>query len=442
MLDDTWDEEGRAMDVVIRNGLVVTLDERLGTLSEADVAIRGGAIAEVGPRLRCRARDEIDATGCIVMPGLVDAHRHLFSPLLRGCAANASYEEYFQEVILTYGASYTPDDTRAAMLLGTLESIDAGTTTIHAWEHNLLTPDHADASIQAFLESGVRGRFSYGPPNQPPTIDLDDLLRVRDEYFADRAGRYFVDPSGLVHLGLATRGVEFGRPDIWIREFNWGREHELPLTAHVMEGAVSELRAHDAFGPDLLAIHLHGATDEELEHVRGAGAPVCVAPPALARAGIGRSPVKEMIDLGIPLSLSVDSTAGCDTADMLAVMRISVLIERAHHASVDAYRPEDALRHATIGGARALGLGEVTGTLTPGKRADVIVLRVDGLNFVPLNAPEAQIVLCGQPRNVDAVFIDGVCRKRDGALVGYDVARTLDAAREAAGNLVQRTACR
>ena len=429
------------MDVIIRNGLVVTLDDTLGVLPKADVAIRGGAIGEIGPQLRARAAEEVDATGCIVMPGLVDAHRHLFSPLLRGCAVNASYEEYFQEVVLGYGASYTPDDTRAAMTLGTLESIDAGTTTIHAWEHNLLTPDHADASIQAFLESGVRGRYSYGPPNEPPTVDLDDLLRVRDRYFSSRAGEHCVDESGRVHLGLATRGVEFGRPDIWIRELAWGRQHGFPLTAHVMEHAISELHEHDALGPDLLAIHAFRATPAELERLLASGTPVCVAPPAMARAGIGRSPIKEMLELGVPLSLSVDSTAGCDTADMFAVMRIAVLIERAVHSSVLAYRPEDALRHATIGGAQALGIGDQTGTLTPGKRADVIVVRADGLNFVPLNAPEAQVALCGQPQNVDAVFIDGVCRKRGGELVGRDVAAALTAAREAVDALRSRVAC-
>jgi cytosine/adenosine deaminase-related metal-dependent hydrolase len=426
------------MDAVIRNGLVLTLDDRLGALPRADVAIRGGAIAGVGPDLAASGADEVDATGCIVMPGLVDAHRHLFSPLLRGCAVNSSYEEYFEDVVLTYGASYTPEDTRAAMTLGTLESIDAGTTTIHAWEHNLLTPDHADASVRAFLDSGVRGRFSYGPPNQPPSIDLADLLRVRERYFARRSGRQFVDDSGRVHLGLATRGVEFDRPDVWEHEFRWGREQELPLTAHVMGRSLTRLQERGAFGPDLLTVHASHATAEELEHLRESRTHVCVAPPAMARAAVGRSPVKEMLELGIPLSLSVDSTAGCDTADMFAVMRISVLMERAFHESVAAYTPQQALRHATIGGAQALGLGEVTGTLTPGKRADVIVVRADGLNFTPLNAPEAQVVLCAQPHNVDAVFIDGVCHKRDGELVGHDVRTTLDDARRAVRGLAER----
>jgi cytosine/adenosine deaminase-related metal-dependent hydrolase len=426
------------MDAVIRNALVLTLDDTLGTLAGADVSIDGGTIVQVGPGLEVRAAEEIDASGCIVMPGFVDAHRHLFSPLLRGCAVNASYDDYFNDVVLTFGAGYTPADTRAAMTLGTLESIDAGTTTIHAWEHNLLTPDHADASVQAFLDSGVRGRFSYGPPNDPPSIDLDDLLRVREQYFGSRAGPHFVDDSGRVHLGLATRGVEFGRPDVWEREFEWGREHQLPLTAHVMDRAITELHERGAFGPDLLAIHATHATPDELEYLRQSKTPVCVAPPAMARAGIGRSPIKEMIDLGIPLSLSVDSTAGCDTADMFAVMRIAVLIERAHHESVLAYTPETALRHATIGGAQALGIADATGTLTPGKRADVIVVRADGLNFTPLNAPEAQVALCGQPRNVEAVFIDGICRKRDGELVGQDVRAALDAAREAVAGLGRR----
>jgi cytosine/adenosine deaminase-related metal-dependent hydrolase len=134
-------------------------------------------------------------------------------------------------------------------------------------------------------------------------------------------------------------------------------------------------------------------------------------------------------------SLSVDSIAGCDTADFFSVMRFALLAQRMIHRDVSVYRPDQVLRHATAEGAIAVGLGDVTGTLTPGKKADVILVRADALNMAPIHDPATQVVLCGQPRNVDTVFIDGVCRKRGGELVNVDVKQVVETAGEAVRRL-------
>lgn len=425
-------------DLLIRGGLVITMAGGDTNAVRADVAITDGTIAAVAEEGVWEADDVIDADDSIVLPGFVDGHRHMFSTLLRACAANASYEDYFKRIVLTYGRAYTPDDTAMAVQLAMAESLETGITTVHAWEHNLLTREHAFAAIEAFLASGVRGRFSFGPPNNPVEINREALLEARSLWFTNQKDGRWYTPDGRVHLGLATRAVEFGMPEVWASEFEFGREHGLPLTAHCSGGAIKQLQEAGHLRPDLLPIHADHASPDEIEMLADFGGSLCVAPVALARAGIGRSPVTELRDAGVPLCLSIDSTAGTDTTDMFQVMRVTLMIERAVHEAVEAFSPEDALRAATIGGARALGLEDEIGTLEPGKRADVIVLRADTLNVTPLNVTAHLVVLAGQPRNVSAVVVDGKVKKRDGRFTNLDVANLVRRANEHARALGDR----
>ena len=222
---------------LIRDAYLLTMDgEASGTLETGDVAIDGDRIAAVGPGLDGAGAEVIDGRGMIAMPGLVDTHRHMWAAMLRGGACYGTLADYFGTVVFTYGAAFTPEDTYRSVRFGLAESVDGGITTIHAWEHNIQTPDHARAAVQALRESGMRGRFSYGSSSDPSagssfvkgdeTVDFDDILRLRDEEFAN--------PDGRLHLGIAARGHEFSREHIWKQEFAWAREHGLPITAHCM----------------------------------------------------------------------------------------------------------------------------------------------------------------------------------------------------------------
>ena len=221
---------------LIADAFVLTMDDELGTLPRGDVLIDGARIAAVGPDLPREGDGGDRRADRIVMPGFVDTHRHMWAAMLRGCACYGDLATYFHDVVFTYGANFTPDDTYTSVRFGLAEAVDSGITTMHAWEHNLQTPAHADAALQAMEESGMRGRFSYGPSSDPEagssfaqgteTIDFDDVLRA--------ARRAFGDDDGLLHLGIACRGVEYSQPEIWQREFAFAREHGLPITVHTM----------------------------------------------------------------------------------------------------------------------------------------------------------------------------------------------------------------
>jgi 5-methylthioadenosine/S-adenosylhomocysteine deaminase len=434
---------------LITDAFVLTMDDELGTLPRADVLIDGARIAAVGPDLPRESDVElVDGRDRIVMPGFVDTHRHMWAAMLRGCACYGDLGTYFHDVVFTYGANFTPDDTYASVRFGLAEAVDSGITTMHAWEHNIQTPAHADAALQALAESGMRGRFSYGPSSDPSagssfaqgteTIDLDDVLRLRRERFADR--------DGLLHLGIACRGVDYSKLEIWQREFAFAREHGLPITTHTMMTAhdVERVRAitvyeeHQALGPDVLVVHAIHTNDAERRYLAQTQTPVSLSILSELRTGMGIPPIVEMMRAGVPLCLSVDTMAASDNSDYFAVLRATLLVPRGQHEDATVYQPDQVLRHGTIDGARAMGLGDLTGSLTAGKRADVIVLRAGDLNLAPLNVADGQVVLAAQPRNVEHVWIDGVPRKRDGELTGLDAARLTAAATAAVAGLSER----
>ena len=434
---------------LIVDALVLTMDDELGTLPRGDVLIDGQRIGAVGPDLpRDSDAEVVDGRDRIVMPGFVDTHRHMWAAMLRGCACYGDLGTYFHDVVFTYGANFTPDDTYASVRFGLAEAVDSGITTMHAWEHNIQTPAHADAALQALTDSGMRGRFSYGSSSDPEagssfaqgteTIDLDDVLRLRSERFAS--------DDGLLHLGIASRGVEYSQPEIWQREFAFAREHGLPITTHTMMTAhdVDRVRAitvyeeNGALGPDVLLVHAIHTNEAERAYLAQTQTPVSLSILSELRTGMGIPPIVEMMQAGVPLCLSVDTMAASDNSDFFAVLRATLLVPRGQHGDATVYQPDQVLRHGTIDGARAMGIGDQTGSLTPGKRADVIVLRANDLNLAPINVADGQVVLAAQPRNVEHVWIDGVQRKRDGELVDVDVATLVENAKAAVAGLSER----
>jgi cytosine/adenosine deaminase-related metal-dependent hydrolase len=434
---------------LIADALVLTMDEELGTLPRGDVMINGSRIEAVGVDLpREAGADVVDGRNRIVMPGFVDTHRHMWAAMLRGCACYGDLSTYFHDVVFTYGANFTPEDTYTSVRFGLAEAIDSGITTMHAWEHNIQTPQHADAALAALDDSGLRGRFSYGSSSDPDagssfakgteTIDLEDVLRLKRERFER--------DDGLVHLGIACRGIDYSQREIWQREFAFAREHKLPITTHTMMTAhdVERTRAitvyeqHEALGPDVLLVHAIHTNDAERRYLARTRTPVSLSVLSEMRVGMGLPPIVEMLEAGVPLCLSVDTMAASDNSDMFAVLRVTLGLARGVHQNATVYQPDQVLRHGTIDGAAALGLGQVTGSLTPGKRADVIVLRADDLNLAPINVADGQVVLAAQPRNVEHVWIEGRVRKRDGALVGVDTAALVREAKQAVAGLGDR----
>jgi 5-methylthioadenosine/S-adenosylhomocysteine deaminase len=414
---------------VVRDAHLLTLDGAESGLETGDVLIEGRRIADVGRSLPAGGAESIDGRGMIAMPGLIDSHRHCWGSILRGGACYGNLGDYFAKNVFTYGAAFSPEDNYTSIRFGMAEAVDSGITAVHAWEHNIQTPQHARASLQALRESGMRGRFSYGPSADPQsprsfvqgsdTIDFEDILRLRDEEFS---------APGRFDLGIAARGVEFSQEQVWKREFAFAREHGLAITAHSMmtphdiehHRSVRVYRDNDALGPDLQLVHCIRVDAEEIAWLAQTGTHVSISIMSNLRCGMGLPPVLAMTRAGVAVSLSLDTMGASDNSDMFTAMRVTMGIERARADDGAAYQPSEVLRQATGGGAAHLGLTDTAGVLRKGALADLILLRATDLNMAPLNVPDGQVVLCAQPANVDTVLIDGELRKRGGELIGLD----------------------
>jgi 5-methylthioadenosine/S-adenosylhomocysteine deaminase len=433
---------------LIRGGTVITMDPQLGDLPQGDILIEDGKIAGIEQHIDADA-EVVEASGRIAIPGFVDTHRHTWEAAIRGCAPNATLDDYFVEVLDTFAPAYRAADVYASNLAGSLECLNAGITTLVDWSHINNTPEHADAAIRGLQETGIRAQYAYGSANTSLSdywfeskiaIPAEDVRRVRETYFSS--------DDGLLTMGLATRGPGFCLEDVVRAEWSLARDLGIPITVHVAMGRVAgrfgmikQLSDYGLLGPDTTYIHCCYFSDEEWRLVAESGGSISIAPQVEVQMGHGWPPVMKAIEYGLPPSLSIDVVTTAP-GDMFTEMRSAFGTERARVNAecwqADTPVPDtmltarQMLEMATINGARVAGLDDRTGSLTPGKRADVVLIDARALNVAPVIDPVAAVTLCADVSNVEAVMVDGQIRKRDGKLVGdVDRARNLvEAARD------------
>lgn len=425
-------------DLLIRGARVLTMDERLGELPRGDVRVRAGRIVDVAPTLDAAGARVIDARGMLLLPGFVDTHWHLWNGFLRSHAGGDRETGYFPTA-LKYGRRCQPVDAYRSVRLCLAEALSSGITTVHNWAHNLRGPAFADAEVRAMREMGVRGRFSYGTPqglapDQP--MDFDDLARVQRTWFGAEA-------DGLLRLGLAARGPERAPAQV-PEEWATARRLGLPISVHIastpafakMEG-VRGLAAAGRLGPDVQLVHVNYTSVEERALIARAGSPVAMTPISEMRIGFGVPRPIELGAAGIGLSLGIDTLALAGAADMFASMRAALWAANAAAQSEFAMTAKQVLHLATLGGARDHGLEDAVGSVSPGKRADLQLLRLGDLNVSPLNDAARLVVESGRPDNVDTVLVDGRVLKAGGRLTHVDVGLVVA---EAAASLAAVTA--
>ncbi|MEV0146708.1 MULTISPECIES: amidohydrolase family protein [unclassified Nonomuraea] len=413
------------METVIRNGIVVDTEPEPVVIGPADVRIRDGRIAEVGRGLAAAdGADIIDATGRIVLPGFVDTHRHTWQAAIRATMPDATFGDYLGRVLGELSPAFRPEDVHAGNLAGALECLDAGVTTLLDWSHIQFTPEHTDAAVEALRASGVRAVLGYchgGPRSELAA----ETRRVRDVHFA---------APGLVSMVMAALGPEILPEDHALEELETARELGLPVTAHLggngPESAakgLAFLESHGFLTPGTTFVHANHYDDEQLKVIAGAGGGVSVSPIDEMTLGIGYPVTGRAQAAGAPVSFSAD-TVTCAPGDMFSLMRTAYTLERGRPGGAGlGFTTRDVLRMATIDGARVAGLGDVTGSLRPGKQADLVLLSTATLGMAASYDPIGAIVLNADTSAVDTVMVGGRVVKRDGRLVGHDVPAALDA---------------
>lgn len=419
---------------LIKGGTVLTMDKSVGNFHKADVLMEGSKIAAVGPNLDAVDAEVIDASNTIVMPGFVDTHRHLWEGILRNIGADIPLEgdaSYLAFVLNKLAPAYRPDDVYAGNLISTLGAIDAGITTILDWSHIQAGPEHTDAAIKALQESGMRAVFAYGP------VWYEAPKAEHPEWFRRIAKQYFSSQDQLLTLAWAGFGPEFSTVEGCVADWQLARENGARITVHVgvgtfgKHGKVGQVGKAGIYGPDTTFIHCTTLSDDEIQMIVDAGSSVSLAAPVEMMMGHGMVPTQKFLDRGLRPSLSVDVETNVPN-DMFTQMRSVISLQHAlmfdkklsGGGNIPApLTTRDVLEFATIEGARANGLESKTGSLTPGKEADVIMLRTDKPNVFPINDPIGAVVWGMDTSNVDSVWIAGVPKKRHGELVGVDLNR-------------------
>jgi cytosine/adenosine deaminase-related metal-dependent hydrolase len=412
--------------LLLKGGVVLSLDPKVGDFEAADVLIDGARIAEVRPNISATA-DVVDASNMIVMPGFVDTHRHMWQGALRNILPNGLLSDYTRDITGTARAVFRPEDVRIGDLVSALGALNAGVTTILDWSHIGNSPEHTDAAIAGLRESGIRAVYAFGAGSGPAARFPGDLPRLRKQHFASA--------DQLLTLALATGQSA--------SDWALARASGALVSLHA-NGALNVARS--AMGPDVTYIHCTGLTADNWKAIADSGGHVSLATPIEMEMGHGVPPIQEAIDHGVRPSLSVDVETQMP-GDLFTQMRTVFTLQRmqalARERAGEAKPPRllttrEVVEFATLVGARANRLDQKIGTLTPGKDADIVLLRRDLINVLPLNNVYGAIVQGMDTSNVDTVIVAGQVRKRAGQLVGVDLARIRQQAEQSRDYIVAK----
>ena len=419
---------------LIRGGIVVSMDPAIGDLRRGDVLVEGDRIKAVAERIDAPGAEVIDASGCIVLPGLVNAHQHTWQTALRGVAGNWTILEYFHHVHAGLATKFRPEDIYIATLVGALNQMNCGATTLVDWCHNNPTPEHTDRAVDALAESGIRAAFFHGSPKPDPKPGQKPFWEVphpRSE--VERLLKRLPANNGLVTLGLAILGPHYSTYEVAQQDFRLAREFGLIASMHCAGGEArtpdgwDRLAAEGLLGDNTNIVHGQTLSDEQLAFMVERGVTFSLTPETEMTQGHGFAITGRLRKLGVQPSLGVDLESAI-SGDLFGVARAALASQRAMDNAdsrtatgklpgTSTIHCREALGWITIEGARMLKMDDRIGSLTPGKQADVILIRADDLNMWPVHDPVTSVVMQANTGNVDTVMVAGEFTKRHGKLL-------------------------
>jgi cytosine/adenosine deaminase-related metal-dependent hydrolase len=421
--------------LLIKGGAIVSMDAAIKDLPRGDVLVENGRIAAIAPTLAADDAEIIDAAGMIVLPGLINAHVHTWQSGLRGIAGDWTVAKYMQAMHGGLAGHFQPEDVHIANLMGALNALNNGTTTLVDWCHVNRTPAHTDAAIEGLAASGARAVFLHGSPKpdaKPGEKHYSEVPMPRAEIERLRKGR-FASQDGLVTLGLAILGPNYSVREVTLSDVRLARDFGLIASMHVGGGIVMQpdgfqrLLDDGLVGENFNIVHGNDMAHDLIRRLAGAGAQFTSTAEIELQMGYGDPLTGVLQACGAPMSIGSD-VEPASRGDMFSAMRTTLQHER-HRRTLEILaetggRPlempvtaRQALEWATINGARMAGLEQQVGSLTPDKQADIVLLRADDLALFPVTDPLVSAVMQGGVANVDTVLVAGHVVKRHGRLL-------------------------
>lgn len=437
---------------LIRGATVVTMD-RQGDLPAADILVRDDVIEAIAPSIPADDAQVVDATGCIVIPGLVNSHMHTWQTALRGVAANWTLLEYFQKMHAGLATAFAAQDLFIATRMGALNQLNCGTTTLADWCHNNPTPEHNDAAIEGLLTTGIRAAFFHGTPKpdpKPGQVPFWEVPHPRRE-----VERLLKAHQGhpLLSIQAAVLGPHYSTLEVAMHDFRMARELGLIASLHQGGGAArtpdgwERLEAKGLLGPNINIVHGHALSDEQLQRFCDLGMSFSAAAESEMSQGHGHPLTGRLRQFGRAPSLGVDLESVL-SGDMLTQARVALGIQRSldnvayreRHGTIpptSTITTREALAWVTVEGARMLQMQDRIGSLAAGKQADLVVVRASDLNMQPVHDAVSSVVFQAALSNIDSVMVAGKWKKRAGQLLAGDLSADLQELR-ASGEKITR----
>ncbi|MFN3656061.1 MAG: amidohydrolase family protein [Pseudolabrys sp.] len=420
---------------LIKGGTVISMDPAIGELAKADILIEGDRIAAVAPSIAADDAEVIDASRMIVLPGFINGHLHTWQTGLRGLAADWTVAQYMQAMHRGLATLFKPDDIYIGNLMGALNQLNNGATTLVDWYHNNPTPAHTDAAIRGLEESGIRALFLHGSPKPDPKPGQKHFSEVpmpRGEVERLRKGKFASD-GGLMTLGLAILGPYYSTYEVTKTDLKLAREFGLIASMHVgggtpkVAGGFERLLDEGEVDATVSIVHGNDIAPDTVIRIADKGGTFTVTADVELQMGYGDPLTGILHARKAPISIGTDVEPAVGS-DMFTCMRITLQHERnrgiMEEVGKTGRRPElpaitcrDALAWVTTDAAKIAGLDKKVGSLTPGKQADVLLLRADDLNMAPAHDPVGCVVMQAGPANVDTVLVAGKAMKRGGKLL-------------------------
>jgi cytosine/adenosine deaminase-related metal-dependent hydrolase len=437
---------------LIRGATIVTMDAQ-GDLPTGDILVTGDTLTDIAPAIHADDAQVVDATGHIIIPGLINAHMHTWQTALRGLAANWTLLEYFQKMHAGLATVFTPDDLHIATLVGSLNQLNCGTTTLADWCHNNPTPAHNDAAISGLLASGIRAAFFHGTPKPDPLPGQAPFWEVPHPRAEIERLLKAHQGQPLLSVQAAVLGPHYSTLEVALHDFAMAKDLGLIASLHQGGGPARtpdgwrQLDMAGLLGDHINIVHGHALNDVQLQRFCELGMSFSAAAESEMSQGHGHPLTGRLRALGRAPSLGVDLESVM-SGDMLSQARIALGIQRSLDnvayretygtiPSTSTITTREALSWVTVEGARMLKQSHRIGSLAAGKQADLVLIRASDLNMQPVHDPVNSVVMQTSLANIDSVMVAGRWKKRHGQLLDVDLAPQL-AALQASGQKIAK----
>lgn len=428
--------------IIIERGHVVSMDPQIGIQPEASILIDHGRISAVEDDFTELSAERIDASNHFVLPGFVNPHIHAYQAQARGQFANLPILPYLEQMHGPIDMAYQPRDMYLGTLFSALEQLNAGVTTIFDFCHNVRSRAHADQSLAGLETANIRAVYGLGPPNG---TDVREEWHFRSDkrhpmYLEELSDQSRLN-TGLVTLGMAARGPDFSTEGATRDDLSLARELDIPVSMHAGvrdypgydQNQYLELADDGLLHEKTSFVHANDIGNEVRQAFAERDIPVITTPEAELHFGEGMPGTGKFIEAGIDLSVGTDSVT-IVAGELFSQMRFALQlqrglsnldkIDRGEELHTLPYSTTDALSWTTVNAANHLGLGDTVGSITPGKRADLILVDRTSINTISGATAIDTVVLQANPSDVDTVLVDGRVVKQNGSLV-HELDRSL-----------------